>query len=88
MVNPALRVGHRLMRKARQFTAFWPKPWQIPQMTCQFPFKGLRKKVLTVKGSRLCRVRASGYVRQDWLLEEDDRSKAGGGFGTAPALLL
>ena len=57
-------------------------------MTCQFPFEGLRKKMLTVKGSGCVALGHPVTSAENWLLEEDDRSMADGGFGTAPALLL
>ena len=57
-------------------------------MTCQFPFEGLRKKMLTVKGSGCVALGHPVTSAKNWLLEEDDRSKADVGFGTAPALLL
>jgi hypothetical protein len=57
-------------------------------MTCQFTFSGLRKKALTVKGSGCVALGHPVTSAKNWLLEEDDRSKADGGFGTAPALLL
>lgn len=74
--------------KSPQFPAWPANPGQSPRMTCQFPFRGLRKKSLTVKGSGCVASGHPAYVRQHWLLEEDDRSKAGGGFGAASALLL
>src|SRR5215469_15279580 len=57
-------------------------------MTCQFTFGGLRKRSLTVKGSGCVALGHPVTSAKNWLLEEDDRSKADGGFGTAPALLL
>jgi hypothetical protein len=56
-------------------------------MTCQFTFGGLRKKTLTVKGSGCVALGHPVTSAKNWLLEEDDRSKADVGFGTAPALL-
>jgi hypothetical protein len=57
-------------------------------MTCQFTFAGLRKKTLTVKGSGCVALGHPVTSAKNSLLEEDDRSKADVGFGTAPALLL
>jgi hypothetical protein len=54
-------------------------------MTCQFTFGGLRKKVLTVKGSGCVALGHPVTSAKNWLLEEDDRSEADVGFGTAPA---
>ena len=92
MVNPYLRPessfpGKPSVKTPRS-TVATGQSGQIPQMTCQFPFESLRKKLLTVKGSGCVALGHPVTSAKKWLLEEDDRSMADGGFGTAPALLL
>jgi hypothetical protein len=57
-------------------------------MTCQFPVRGLRKKTLTVKGSGCVALGHPGTSAKNGSWRKMNRSKADGGFGTAPALLL
>jgi hypothetical protein len=49
---------------------------QIPQATCQFRAGGLKKRVLTVKGSGCVALGHSVTSASIWLPKEDDGSEA------------